>query len=161
MYTFYMHTCITLFLAAMSSSRSDVVTKCVRFFIRSSVRSFVCPKKLQGKGPKKNYESWAYVQTVGRQGIFQPYFCQKKSLGTNFQGVSRKIEGNFQLVSRVSKRRSKGILEKFQKCFKGLPRKFQGCPKKDFRVLQESFKGVPRMFQKCSEKDFRVLQESL
>ena len=64
----------------------------------------------------------------------------------SFKGVSRKIQGNFQLVLRVSKRRSKGISGKFLKCFKGLPRKFQGCSKKDFRVLQGSFKGVLRKF---------------
>ena len=37
-------------------------------------------------GSQKTTKDWTYVQTVGRSGIFEPYFCQKKSLDKKFQG---------------------------------------------------------------------------
>ena len=44
-------------------------------------------KFILGKGPKKKTTKvQTYVQTVGRKGIFEPYFFQKKSLDINFQG---------------------------------------------------------------------------
>ena len=53
--------------------------------------------------------------------------------------------------SKVSKRRSKGVLKEFQGSFKDISRKFQGCLKKVPSVFQEnvikSFKDVSRIFK--------------
>ena len=42
-----------------------------------------------GKGPKKTTKVWTYVQTLGRQGISDPYFFQKKKVWTKSFEVGR------------------------------------------------------------------------
>ena len=88
---------IHLFLAAMSSSRSDDVTKCVCLCVCLCVRSqFV---KFAG------FKAFEAKCLEGVSGV---------SFGS-FKGVPRNYQGSF-----------KGANRKFQGCFKGVSRMFQG-----------------------------------
>ena len=82
-----------LFLAAMSSSRSDNVTKCVFMFVQSIflVRSFqsIWSKMFQGcyKGV-----SWASQRSLKGQGIFKRV---SRVFQEHFKGVSGMLKGWF------------------------------------------------------------------
>ena len=99
------------FLAAMSSSRSDVVTQ----FVRSSVRSFVMKefffslRSYKGVSRKSN----RCFNEISR--MFHASFMDRKFQGC-FKKVSRVLQGCFKGVSRVFQRSSEDDSRKFQSC---------------------------------------------
>ena len=93
------------FLAAMSSSRSDVVTQCVR---SSVINEGVLIK------PKKAKKFQGCFEEVSR--VFRG----------SFKGVSRKFQRCSKKVSSVFQESFKGDSRKFHESFKELSRVFQG-----------------------------------
>ena len=164
-----------IFLAATSSSRSDVVTKSVRPFIRlsihSSVRSYpffslVSLKSVVHLECHKASKSikGTQLESLCVSRVFQSVFQG------SFKGVSRKFQGCFKSVSRVFRgsfkqdfqasfkqvqRVSKGV----NVCFKGVSRVFHGCFKGVSRVFHGCFKRV-RAFRGCFKVVSRVFQGS-
>ena len=100
-----------LFLAAMSSSRSNVVTQFVRSFVFLFVRS--SPFFL----------------------LLSLVFLGVSSCPKEFQWCFKKVLRVFE-VSRMFKK----VLLKFRECSKEVSKVFQGSFKEILRVFQESFK---------------------
>ena len=88
------------FLAAMSSSRSDNVTKFFRLFFRP-LFFLLC--------------FWS----------LEVVFVSRKFQGC-FKEVSRVFQVSFKEVLRMFRESFKGVLRKFQGCFKEVSRVFQG-----------------------------------
>ena len=84
-----------MFLAAMSSSRSDDVTKCVRSFVRSSVVILF---------------SLEHSKHLKQDVLRELQGC--------LRGVCLKFQGCFKEVSRMFQESFKGVYRKFQACFK-------------------------------------------
>ena len=99
-----------IFLAAMSSSRSDNVTK---FFRPSGVNSFSLELSKHFKQECLRVCVWS------------------------FNGVPSKFQGSFKGVNKKFQGSLKGVVSrKFQKCFEEVSGKFQGCSSK----IEEHFK---------------------
>ena len=113
------------FLAAMSSSRSYDVTKCVCPFV-------VILSDLEHLKHLKQEVSRVFQGSFkGVSRKFQGCFTEaSRVFHGSFKCVSRKFQGSFTEVSRV-----------LQGSFKGVSRKFQGCFKEVSRVFHESFNG--------------------
>ena len=94
-----------IFLAAMSSSRSDVVTQSVRLSVCPFVRSFVT-----------FFLSLVSLKSVASNSVKGIYFESRC--------VSRVFQGSF-----------KGVTRKFQGCFKEVPRIFRGSSKEVLMVF--------------------------
>ena len=107
---------ITLFLAAMSSSRSDDVTQSVRPSV-----------------PKEFLISLKIICSVSR--MFQDCSVFQGS----FKGVLRMFQGYPKEVSRMFQESFESVSQKFQGCFKKVSKTFQGCCKEVSRVFQGSF----------------------
>ena len=90
--------CLNKFLAVMSSSRSDVVTKC----FRSSVLPYPF-FSLEFSKTQVYFECQGSFKGVFRkfQGCFKKISRSFKGVSRKFQGVSRKFQGCFTEVSRV------------------------------------------------------------
>ena len=163
----------------MSSSRSDVVTKCVRsslFFLLVSFKFSLVLKSFNGvsrmfkgclkfkvsrifqgsfKGDDRKF--WGCFTDVQR--VFQWSFKRvwKKFQWRKFQGCSSKIEEHFSFKgdSRVSE-----VQHVCQGSSNGVSRKFPRSFKEVSRVLQECFKGIWRKFQGCFKADWRAFVRS-
>ena len=114
-----------MFLAAMSSSRSDDVTQSVRSFVRMSVRP---------KGVSLSLKR--ICSDIEIDGVLQG----------SFKGVSRKFQGCFKKVSSVFQGSFKNVSREFQGCVKEVLRVFQGGFKSVSRKFKEGFKYVSRKF---------------
>ena len=102
----------------MSSSRSDVVTKFVRSFVRSSVMKefFFSLRSYKGVSRKSN----GCFNEVSR--MFHASF------------MDRKFQGCFKKVLRVLQGCFEEVLREFQECFKKVLRKIQGSFRPIFGV---------------------------
>ena len=100
-----------LFLAAMSSSRSDVVTK------------FVCPSV------RNLFFSSVFLES----GVWRSFKGISRKFHGRFKKVSRVFQGSFKSVSRKFLTCFKEVSRMFQECFKGVSEKFQGCFKEVLR----------------------------
>ena len=113
------------FLAAMSSSRSDDVTKSVcpsvfpeSFCLVWSIQSIWSNMFWGSCKGVSGVSVWSFK---GASWKFQG--CFKKVLRLfieNFMGVSRKVKGCFKEVSRVFQGRFKSVSRKFKRNFKGV-----------------------------------------
>ena len=108
----------------MSSSRSDVVTKCVRSFVCSCVRLRVRP-----------FFSFSGL------GVYSAVFSSPKGC-LSVKDVKRKFKGWFKEVSRVFTENCMGVSRKLKGCFKKVSRVFQWCHKRLSRVFQGDLMGV-------------------
>ena len=102
----------------MSSSRSDVVTKCFRLSVGS----------------------YPYFLLVSMESALP------LDVSRMFQDILRKFQGCFKEVSRTFQESFKGVSRKFQDCFKKLPRMFQDSFKGVSRKFKGCFKEVSRVF---------------
>ena len=119
---------INSFLAAMSSSRSDVVTQFVFPFVRPFIPFF----------------SFSVLWVCSAFSmLFQESLKDVFKLN-DVQGCFKEVFGCLQKVPRV-----------FWKSLKGVSRKFQECFKEDWRVFQWSFKRVSRVFRRSSNMCLR------
>ena len=119
------------FLAAMSSSRCDVVTQSVRPFVRLSVLLVM----------REFFFSLGSYKVVSRKsnGCFN-----EVSRMFHESLMDRKFQGRLKKISRVLQ---EGDLREFQECFKKfLVWKFKGCVERISRLFQETFEGVSGVF---------------
>ena len=98
---------VSRFLAATSSSRSDVVTQSVHLFVRLSV-PFFSLVSLKSVAHLKCYKALKSVK-----GIHWESICVSRVFQKCFKSVSRVYQDCFKSVSSI-----------FQGCFKGVSRVF-------------------------------------
>ena len=117
------------FLAAMSSSRSDDVTKSVCLLVVI-------------------FLVWI-IQCI-RCKMFQGFFKEVlKVFQGSFKGVYRKFQGCLQKVSRVFQGSFKSVSRNFQECFKEVSVKFS----KHIKIVSRLFKVVLGEFQEYMEEN--------